>query len=537
MDTQGCAGRDRVRQTRARLHRHTRRRSSGRSFFSPRLFLMLLAISITGCSPPVLSGVRPAAPTPNVIGPANKVAQAETAGWFSFASDPGSASTHPSKQTISTATVSHLRRAWTVQLPELADERPILVRNLAMPDGKTRDVLYLTTDHGTLVALDAATGTRLWATRPKTSNPMYTKATPVADPAHNLVYSYGLDGKVHRFRATTGKEVPGDGWPVTVTLMPRSEKVSSSLNLVNGYLYVTTASFSGDAPPYQGHMVAINVRNGETHVFNSLCNDRTHLLAFKECPYNGGGIWARPGVVADPVTGHIFFTTSDGFFDINHGGHDWGDSVIEMTPDGSRVLDSYTPENYATESFQNRDLGSTAPTMLPRIPNSRTPYLAVQAGKEGLLRLLNRQNLSGKGGPSHVGGELQTLALPDLCPTLAQPLAWQDPTNDSTWIFVDTLCHMDAFRVITSPQGVTSLRPAWKVEVEATSPIVTGGVLFAAVSHNLLALDPRTGHQLWSSALRTTGGTIDRIHWESPIIVDNRLYCTDEAGELTMYQL
>ena len=44
--------------------------------------------------------------------------------------------------------------------------------------------------------------------------------------------------------------------------------------------------------------------------------------------------------------------------------------------------------------------------LLPEIPTSHTPYLAVQAGKEGLVRLLDRQNLSGQHGPGHVGGEL-----------------------------------------------------------------------------------------------------------------------------------
>jgi hypothetical protein len=207
-----------------------------------------------------------------------------------------------------------------------------------------------------------------------------------------------------------------------------------------------------------------------------------------------------------------------------------------MTPDGSKILDSYTPENYLTEAFQNRDLGSTAPVMLPTIPESKTPYLAVQAGKEGLLRLLNRQNLSGQGGPGHVGGELQTLSLPDLCPTLAQPVAWQDSTG-VIWLFVATLCHMDAFRVVTSPQGATQLQKAWYLGVQATSPIMAGGVLFAANSHALLALDPYTGRQLWSSAQPTAGGSIGGIHWESPIVVDQRLYCPDESGQLMAYSL
>jgi outer membrane protein assembly factor BamB len=459
-------------------------------------------------------------------------------GWATFGADASGGGVNALEHSITTATVSRLRLGWSATLPDLADERPILLPGLPMPDGKTHDVLYLTTDKGTLLALDAARGTQLWAsTPPADDNPKYTKASPAADAAHRLVYSYGLDGKVHRFSAITGQEQTGGGWPVRVTRMPQSEKVSSALNFSNGYLYVTTASFSGDAPPYQGHLVVINTKTGATHVFNSLCNDHTHLLALNECTENGGGIWGRPGVVIDPMSGHVFFTTSDGPFTINQGGADWGDSVLELTPDGTKVLDSYTPDNYASESYQNRDLGSTAPLLLPAIPESRTPLLIVQAGKEGLLRLLNRQNLSGQGGPAHVGGELQTVQVPDGCPVLSQPLAWQDPATGALWVIIAALCHMEGYQVVTSAQGVTTLRLAWRAELRATSPILAGGVLFAATSKELLALAPQTGHTLWSSAAPTAGGSIGDIHWESPIVVGGRLFCTDEGSQLSVYAL
>ncbi|HEV2458698.1 MAG TPA: PQQ-binding-like beta-propeller repeat protein [Ktedonobacterales bacterium] len=463
------------------------------------------------------------------------IQQAES--WRTFGYDAAAGQVNAGENVLTAATVRSLRQAWSVTLPDLADERPILLRHLAWPDGRLRDVLYLTTDNGTLLALDADSGAQLWAATPKNTNPKYTKASPAADPVQGLIYSYGLDGKVHRFRATTGQEVTGNGWPVRVTKMPLSEKVSAALNLANGYLYVTTASFSGDAPPYQGHLVAINVKTGATHVFNSLCNDHTHLLALGECAQNGGGIWGRPGVVVDPATGNIFFTVSDALFTANRGGADWGDSVIEMTPDGAKVVDSYTPDNFATEAFQNRDLGSVAPVLLPDIPASRTPELAVQGGKEGLLRLLNRQNLSGQGGPAHVGGELQTVTVPDDCPILAQPLAWQDSGTGAILLIVADSCHMDGYQVLTSAQGVTTLHLAWSVAGQTTSPILAGGVLFAAMSHALLALDPHTGHVLWSSALPAAGGDIGAVHWESPIVVAGRLYCTDEANHLMMYQL
>ena len=468
--------------------------------------------------------------------------------WLTFGDDPDAsggltqnftqAGDPPQGAALSVATVGKLHKGWSVTLPDLADVRPILVRHVSWPNGTVRDVLYVTTDNGTLLALDAATGAKLWEAPPKnTKNPMMTKSAPAADPLAGLIYSYGLDGKVHRYRLTTGQEVVGNGWPELVTWMPMSEKVSSSLNLVNGYLYVTTASCCADSPPYQGHMVAINVNTGTVHVFNSMCSNQTHLLAPGECLENGGGIWAKPGVVVDPVTGNIFFATANDDFTANKGGTSWGQTVIEMTADGSKVLDSYTPENYAALVGQDLDLGSVAPVLLPTIPQSRTPELAVQGGKEGLLRLLNRQNLSGQGGPAHVGGALQTVRVPNGCPIEAQPIVWRDPRTGTLWLFVPNFCGLDGYQVQTSSAGVTSLHLAWSAGTVASSPVISGGVLFAATSQALLAFDPNSGHEVWSSASATAGGDIGYIHWESPIVVDGRVYCPDEENRLTMYQL
>lgn len=91
--------------------------------------------------------------------------------------------------------------------------------------------------------------------------------------------------------------------------------------------------------------------------------------------------------------------------------------------------------------------------------------------------------------------------------------------------------------MITSPQGNTKLQPAWYLGVQATSPMVSGGVLFAATNENLLAIDPRAGRQLWSSGADAAGGTIGHVHWESPLAVGGRVYRSDESNHLTAYGL
>jgi hypothetical protein len=80
--------------------------------------------------------------------------------------------------------------------------------------------------------------------------------------------------------ALTAKHaVPNATRRILVTTMPSTEKGSSALNIADGFLYVTTASWGADTPPYQGHLVIIDLTRGTTHVFNGVCSDRTHLLA------------------------------------------------------------------------------------------------------------------------------------------------------------------------------------------------------------------------------------------------------------------
>jgi outer membrane protein assembly factor BamB len=501
------------------------------------LLLSILLVLVTACGP----SASPSQPTPTATSGAptqtptsQTPAPAHAIDWLTFDFDAARSGVNPNETVITPANVGSLHRLWTATLPHIADSTPILLHDLAMPDGTHRDVLYLTTRAGSLVALDATTGAQLWVAT--TSGPHLTNSSPVSDPSRTYIYSYGLDGKLHKYRATTGAEITGHGWPVTITRMTGSEKESSALNLANGYLYVTTSGYIGDAPPYQGHVVAINLASGAVHVFNSLCSNLTHLLTSSDCPDERSGIWARAGVVVDPITGDIFAATGNGPYTANQGGFNWGDSVLELSKDGSRLLDSYTPTDFAQLDQSDLDLGSTAPALLPAIANSPTPYLAVQGGKDGLLRLLNRQNLSGQGGPGHVGGELQTIAAPGNCGVLTQPAVWTDPTSHTIWLFVASGCAIGGYRVVTSGSH-TALQQAWTASLDTTSPIIANGVLFAATSGQILAFDPRTGHQLWSSNQPSAGGTIGVIHWESPIVVNGRLYCSDEYGHVTAYGL
>jgi outer membrane protein assembly factor BamB len=421
---------------------------------------------------------------------------------------------------------------WRAKLPGVADSSPILRHDLDFPEG-TRDVLYATTRNGAITALDAASGEILWSHHP--SGPQITTSSPVTDPSGRFVYSYGLDGRVHKYAAITGDEHKGGGWPVTITLMPETEKGSSALNIANGRIYATTSGYIGDAPPYQGHVVAIDEASGAEEIFNSLCSDQVHLLSAEECPSERSGIWARGGAVVDPATDSVFATTGNGPYDANSsGGHDYGDSILKLDPESLRLIDSYTPVTYRRLEEVDADLGSTAPALLPKVPESKTPLLLVQGGKDGLLRLVDRQNLSGAGEPGRVGGQLQTIKSAG-CATFTQPVVWTH--DEQTRVIVAGTCGIAAYLVSTDSGGTTRLRLAWRTSDETTTSVLAGGVLFAATDGAVLALDPSTGERLWSSDRESAGGSIGDIHWESPIVINGRLYVSDESGAMTAYGL
>lgn len=494
------------------------------------LLLVLAGCDLGGTPSP---GGTSMARGPNVWQPpANPPQQEQTpAGdWPRFGFDPARSGVNLSETTLTASNVAGLHRLWQVHLPNTADSSPALLQGVRLPDGSTRAVLYLTTLDGHILALDAATGALLWSQQP--SGPKITNSSPVVDPTTATVYAYGLDGALHGYAAATGQERTGKGWPAPVTRMTQSEKESSSLNLAQGHVYVATSGYIGDAPPYQGHVVAVATGDGSEHVFNSLCAGKTILLTTSECSAEQSGIWARAGVVVDPVTGNLFVATGNGPFDPGAG--NYGDSVLELSPDSSRLLDSYTPTTQQQLNDTDADLGSTAPAMLPKVAGSAVPYLALQGGKDNLLRLLDRQNLSGAGRPGGLGGEMQVISSP-VCSVFTQPVVTTHAGAD--WVFVAGTCGLAAFTIALDAHHQPGLRMMWKSGDVVTTPVLAGGVLYAAMSGQVNAYDPWSGRQLWNSAQASAGGSIGDIHWESPIVAGGVLYIPDQSGNVTAYGL
>lgn len=450
--------------------------------------------------------------------------------WPVFGHDPARDGAVYNERAISTSNVGRLRFQWRTKLGDVADSAPIVLPHVRV-NGKTRSLLFQTAKNGTTYAIDAAGGAVVW--RFATHGPNITTSVPAPDPSGRWIYAPGVDGFVHKLDAASGTEIRDLGFPVRVTLIPESEKNASALNVANGFLYAATSGYFGDAPPYDGHIVSVRLSDGTTHVFNTLCSQLRSLPSGSSCPQSGSGIWARGGVVVDPdssVDGRIYVATGNGDFNAHSGGHDYGDSVLALTADGATLVDYYTPETYDELQSGDTDLGSSAPALLPREQRSRTPLMLVQGGKDAILRLLDRTHLPG------LGGELQRIDMGS--PLYSAPAVWRDASR-RTWVFLGLADSLRAYRLQTNSRGSSRLIHAWDAAVggtpEGSSPIVSSGVVFMATSGAIHALDARSGRELWSS--ERTQHSIARIHWESPILVNGRLYCADEDGYVTAYAL
>jgi outer membrane protein assembly factor BamB len=405
-----------------------------------------------------------------------------------------------------------LTKLWQVSLGDIADSGPIIKGSM----------LYVTVHNGTTYGIATSTGAKVWTFT--TSGPNITTSEPAYDVAGNEVYAGGVDGKVHQLNPVTGVENTASGFPVLVTRATQTEKDASPLNVANGYVYAQTSAYDGDATPYVGHVVAMSTATGQSHVFNTLCSSMTGLIAPTACAQNRSGMWSRAGVVVDPdaaMNGEIYVATGNGLSDPGSG--DYGDSVLGLAHDASALIGSFAPSNAAMLDSEDLDLGSSSPALIPRQSSSLTPLMAVSAGKDGTLRLLNRANLG--------GAALQTMSLSHGL--YSAPAVYASPSGQ-TYVYVGLPSGVTAYTVTTTG-GTTQLIAAWTASLSlggsGTSPAVRDGIVYVAASNELVALNATTGATIASNT--SLGG----VHWEAPSISNGVVYCADENHNLTAFAI
>ena len=296
--------------------------------------------------------------------------------------------------------------------------------------GTQHDVLYVADEHDTVTAFDVHTFAMLWQKSFLSDSGRYIVSTlssdddvacedlvpeigitgtPVIDVSRNTLYVVARTKAVdtetgqkqfyqtlHALDLGTGADsttpqvitaaVPGTGGGSqagVLTFDPLLESQRPGLLLVNGQIIVTFAS-QCDLGLFHGYILAFD----ET--------DLHPTGAFVTTPDGyQGGIWASGAAPAADSNGRIYVPTGNGDFTGNVGGQDFGDSILRLNwSNNSFALEDYfTPWNYQPLWDTDGDLSSSGTILLPDQPGTAHPHLLLQAGKEGTIYLVDRDNM------------------------------------------------------------------------------------------------------------------------------------------------
>lgn len=162
-----------------------------------------------------------------------------------------------------------------------------------------------------------------------------------------------------------------------------------------GRIYVPFSAHE-DATPYHGWVIAYKATNVQQQVavFNTTPNG-----------VNGadGGIWGGGSAPAIDSGGDLYVSTGNGVFDElpPPPNDDYGDSILRLHPVAGNTLNGvnlsiagyFTPYDQGTLAQFDTDLGSGGVVLFPTQNGSGPPNLLVQVGKEGVIYLIDRDNM------------------------------------------------------------------------------------------------------------------------------------------------
>ncbi|HVH71755.1 MAG TPA: pyrrolo-quinoline quinone, partial [Candidatus Dormibacteraeota bacterium] len=296
---------------------------------------------------------------------------------------------------------------------------------LAIPGQGNKDVLYVATENDTVYAVDAksitgSSATILWQTRvlpgpesPATSlpcgniSPNGVTATPVIDGSRNAIYVVAMSQdsagnifhRLHALDLTNGSELFGGPTTITatypgtggnssggvVTFLPSVHHDRAALLESGNTIYTAWSGLFGDCGAYSAWVIAFDA------------GTLKRSSAIDLVPNNsGGGMWMGGGGPAADAAGNVYVISGNGFGDTPGMNSSYANSFVRLsTSGGLKVGDYFTPFNTLSADAGDVDFGSAGPLLLPDLTDrsGTVQHLALGAGKDGNLYVLNRDNL------------------------------------------------------------------------------------------------------------------------------------------------
>ena len=225
--------------------------------------------------------------------------------------------------------------------------------------------------------------------------------------------------RLHALDVTTGadefggpKEIqatyPGSGDNSSggmVTFAPGQYAERAGLLLLNGVIYTAWTSHC-DQRPYTGWIISYDQ------------NTLAQVSALNVTPNgNEGSIWMSGAGLAADSSGNIYALDANGTFDstLNGSGFpsqgDFGNAFLKVSTTNKQmaVADYFEMFNQAAENGSDQDLGSGGAMVLPDLTDNsgKTWHLAVGAGKDSNIYVVDRDNMGKFGSSNNIHQELQ----------------------------------------------------------------------------------------------------------------------------------
>ena len=426
------------------------------------------ASSATGTEHPPSSPAAPSSPS-SAAAPSAAPTPASPADWPTY-----DRTADRSGVSVSSPAMGTVKASWTASVDGTVYAQPLVVGS----------EVIVATENDSVYALNATTGAVLW---------MRHLASPVPSglPCGNILPS-GITG------TPVADVTTGQLWLVTFTAQPAYRHTLWDLNLATGQtvtqrpidvsgsdivaqqergaltllgsrVYVPFGGLDGDCSDYKGRVVGAPVSGSGA------------LVSFTTDNQREAGIWAPPGESVRDNS--IYVTTGNG---TPYDQVDDSDSVLRLSPDLT-VESIFTPANFVSLSADDKDLGSTAPALLP-------DGLVFQVGKEGVGYVLDGTKLGGTGGE---------LTSSDVC----EGGFGGDAVDGSAVVFS---CY-NSLRVIQITPGQGGAKPTLSVRWSQTGlspgpPIIAGGVVWDVNRKGTMdGYRLSTGQQVFSASTASVG--------------------------------
>ena len=318
-------------------------------------------------------------------------------------------------------------KLFTISVDGKVDAQPLYAAGVAITGQGTHNLLVVATEHDSVYACDADTGSSIWKVSmlrsgettsdgrscDQVSPEIGVTGTPVIDRTrgpNGVIYLVAMSKdnsgnyfqRLHALDLTSGAELFGG--PVTIQATypgtgdnsdgtnvifdAKQHKSRPGLLLLNGVVYTAWGSHC-DIQPYTGWVMGYDAATlAQTTVLNVVPNG------------SEGGIWMAGAGLASDGSGNIYLLDGNGDFgsSLNSSGFpangNYGNAFLKLsTSGGLSVGDYFEMDNEASENGSDTDLGSGGAMVLPDQTDNlgKVWHLAVGAGKDNNLYLVNRE--------------------------------------------------------------------------------------------------------------------------------------------------